>query len=240
MKIKWIFTVFTVFFAVYGCSKKCGEDVHVGTYELTAESKENWFPYLGVDSLVYHNESGDKLTFFLAEHSASTPKRPFRTNCNGTGWAEYSSDYYIGDILNSTYIANLDNIVYSLNIILTLEPELGYGEPEELVLYDMLEYHLNIYYDHNSGNFAAGENYITGETGFFIADTRGNTLDMEVMEWKFERLAEHGHIELNGNTYKDVWSISDYAGKKIYYFQEKSGVIAFIGEGDKLWIKSSL
>lgn len=220
--MKKILTVFILihFLFLISCFR-CGKDVHVGDYQLMAQSKEDWFPYLNVNSLSFKNSKGEVITLELKEQNSDTVSITYHTICD-KGFFDNAVEYYNGEILGTTFELKEGNIRYSLIINLSVYHVLYPTDQTKPLLYDQVVYRSEIISNGNSFN---------GDI-ILIANSRGNSInteDINTLAGFFETL------QINGTDYSNVWHFARN-GTPTLYVQQGRGILAFLGLDGEIWI----
>ena len=210
-----------------GC-KKCGEDVNLGDYEVTEQSKTDWFPFISADKLSFENENGDSIEIKIANRKDEMEYINFRDICKGTKLNDAAKEFYRSEKLLVEYSAFYGDNTFFLSAILNVDRIVIQGNTSYFNLFDKIIYRMRIQ-DYNSA-----ENLnISGEVTL-VADKRENAIENEDL-WHGDPIKFAEQIILNGKTFQNVW-YHESDGVPTLYVQQGKGIIAFRGFNGQVWV----
>ena len=223
MKYYPLSLLFFVLLIFAGCGNKCGEDVGLGNFELLPESVENWYPYEGINELIFKNAEGEIVTLEIGWQKREMTYFVLREIC-WESTLDYAQEYYWGECLSVQYGGAFNNINYSISVELSVMPILYYKENIDKRPYDKVFYEFNAFKENETG-------YGSGGTIYFVVNNRGYTISDDDL-YSPPDFAQK--MEINGITYNDVW-YSNYECTPTLYVQQGKGIIAFLGLNEEIW-----
>jgi len=217
---KLILICLPLVFLLSGCNR-CGKNVDLGNFKLMTDTRADWYPYQGVNTLTFSNASGELISLSPEVREETMMYKSFRQTCT-KGWADTAEEFYKGEWLLVHYRGVSNNISYRLEIIVSVEHI--FNSPS-LVLYDRASY----------GSFVSGDSGTAVAGGVdIIASKRGNSFNhADITEFNYSDFTQE--IEINGKTYRDVWYF-DRQGTPSIYVQQGYGIIAFAGLNNEVWL----
>ncbi len=212
---------------VLGACDKCGSDVDLGDFVLLEESKADWYPYIGVDELIFENSVGDTLRFAEGIRRDEMVDQTYRDICKGNKVGDIAKEVYRSERYVVEYSVVSEDITYFLSISLYVDRFVKDGA-EVLEVYDRVGYTSTVK-DYRSTNNPSIEGSI-----LLVANGRGTAVEHEDL-WYNETASFAEEMQINGQSYRDVWYYES-AGKPNLYVQEGRGVIAFLGFDGVVWV----
>lgn len=209
---------------------KCGDNVDLGSYELTTQSKTDWFPYLDVNEVSFKNGAGEEITLQIQENEEVMMYTPLAQICN-EGFGDVSEEFIRCEWIYKTYTCVHNTISYKLEIALYIDLAGQNANSFETILYDKISYSSVAYPDNDVSS---------GVGGFvdLIANDRGNAIDFESTNLVPSEFSEE--IEINGQTYQNVWYFNREWPASVFtpgiYVQKGNGIIAFLGMNEEVWV----
>jgi len=212
---------------VLGACDKCGSDVDLGDFALLEESKADWYPYVGVNELSFENSGGDTLRFALGIRRDEMVDQTYKDICKGTKVGDIAKEIYRSERYVVEYSVVNEDITYFLAISLYVDRFVLDGAGA-LEVYDRVGYTSTIK-DYRNTN-----NPIIEGSILLVANKRGTAVEHEDL-WYNETASFAEEMQINGQTYHDVWYY-ELAGKPTLYVQEGKGVVAFLGFDGVVWV----
>lgn len=216
-----------VFILLNGCNNKCGEDVLLGNYEVTTQSKEDWFPYVDVETLTFVNDSGITISLDLVYSNSEMIRKVSKIICEKG--ESFATEYYECEFIQSGYEERSGDTFYFLSISLEVADNQGFDFTDELILYDVLSINLYVGRDDYGGNEDNSCQL------YMLTDKRGYNFNIANMPY-LNQFGFSNEMTLNGKTFHDVWVGSNLKGIPALFLEQGKGVIAFVGLNDEVWV----
>ena len=214
---------------LFSSCRKCGEDVFLGDYEMMSQSIQEWYPYQGVDELVFANAEGETIKLTASNRKEQYETITFRDICKGRKLDDVAREYYRAERYVVEYNGIGEDITYFLKINLAVNRFAVEGDTDYFKLFDEVNYSSSLQ------SYISDDNQrIKGDINL-VANKRETQIENENI-WH-DGIAYHtDHVSLNGQDFYDVWYFEE-GGIPNLYVKKGSGIIAFLGFEGRIWIK---
>jgi hypothetical protein len=209
--------------------RKCGEDIFLGDYELMSQSVQDWYPFQGVETLIFENLAGETIELVSSNRKEQFETITFRDICKGRRIDDVAREYYRAERFVVEYNGLGDDRTYFIKANLSVNRFAIEGNTDYFNLYDEINYSSSIQ------DYSSDDNQrITGDIKL-VANPRDTQIQNDDI-WH-DGIAHHAdQLTLNGNIFSDVWYYESDA-TPVLYVQKGSGIIAFLGFDDQIWVK---
>lgn len=219
---KTVVLVLTMTLLMQGCGhifSKCGDNVFLGEFEVSAESIESWIPYRGKEQLVFTNSQQEELVLYQVEDTSFYQVLSGKTLCWEEAW-DNSSEYMHNEWIISRYEG--EGLELKTEIYITWDRMNNSGELEDL--YD----HVSFYTLRN--NF--------GGTLDLVASPRDSKINPDTIFWDPYVFADT--ITINGQLFEDVWYFNRTENDVItptLFVKKGMGVLGFVDDELTTWLR---
>ena len=214
---------------MFSSCRKCGEDVFLGEYGLLDQSKQDWYPYEGVDNLVFENTLGETIELTSSNRKEQYETITFRDICKGRKLDDIARELYRAERYVVEYNGIGDDITYFLKIGIAVNRFAIEGNTNYFNLYDEVNYSSSIQ-NYSTGN----QQRIQGDIKL-VANPRDTQIENQDI-WH-DGVAQHAEqVTLNGQSFSDIWYFESN-GTPTLYVKRGIGIIAFLGFDDQVWVK---
>lgn len=222
---KNIFYLSILLFFTVACNKTCGEDVNLGTYNLTNQTKEEWFPEMNSTKLVFINSSGDTL-YLKGDYSTEMRKYQIGAICENSD-DDFAVQYFKGEIIMHLFKGSLKDVDYIISLEYLVNYLYSPTHGDELILYDNLRMGCDVSWGDGSYENRNGCDIS------IITDSRGT--DMTLFPY-YPSPDFSNTITLNEQTFKNVMYSSNDKNVPSLFFKKDIGIIAFVGKDNEVWV----
>ncbi len=205
---------------LFSACVKCGEDVLLGEFELTPESRAYWDAVAGDETLTFVSDDGGEIELQRTKREEDMTWVTFFYLCMKNN--DSAEEYYLGESLHYEYtgLLNGDTLLVRSWFNVYHVPQI-----RQLLLYDQATFSFQI----------NREASIEGAYVQIMSSNRGNNISgnnlphLPVYSFAAQK-------EINGQLFADVWYYEGHSQASIYV-QKGKGIVAFGDAAGKVWIR---